>query len=44
MPEGENVASDTAEVNIFALEIQDEIQIAEGSNRQGRTVTDMGEQ
>ena len=44
MLERENVASDREEVNIFALEKQAEIQIAEGSSREGRTVTDRGEQ
>jgi hypothetical protein len=44
VPEGENVLSDKEEVNIFTLEKQDEIQMAECSNRQGRTVTGRGDQ
>jgi hypothetical protein len=44
VPEGGNVASNTEEVNIFALEKQAEIQMAEGSNRQERTVRGRGEQ
>ena len=44
MPEGGNEASEKKEENIFVLEKQAEIQMAEDSKREGRTVTGRGQQ
>jgi hypothetical protein len=44
VPEEENISSNKEEVNIFTLEKQAEIQMDEGSNRQGSTVTGRGQQ